>query len=752
MYEIDPEKEAIEIENGYKRILKAWKPKKKTKEDVALIRKAFDVAVEAHSKDRRKSGEPFIYHPIAVAEITAQELGLGKTSIVCALLHDVVEDNKNYTLDYIKKEFGETVAKIIEGLTKIDKVSSINGSISPQSETFRKILLAFAYDIRVILIKLADRLHNMRTLEFMPRDKQIKIASETEYIYASLAHRLGYYNIKSELEDLSLKYLEPEVYKMIDDKIQEKKKDYLRFINKFVYPIKHDIAELGLKFEIFARFKSVYSIWKKMSDKKVDFDDIDDLFAIRIVIDSPPALEKFDCWKVYSIVTNYYNPKQDRLRDWISTPKANGYESLHATVMSNTGQWVEVQIRSKRMDEIAENGLAAHWKYKEKSDNVDTRLDQWINQMKNLIENHKIESEEEEDAVEFIDEFKPNLFNDEIFVFTPKGHLRTLPKGASVLDFAYAIHTDIGNHCIGAKINNSLASINEILKNGDQIEILNSKKQYPKESWLEMVITQRAKARIRMAINTMKKEKFDEGKKKVSEWLKELNIEVNDVAFNELLMKSKRHSLSDLFFDVAIGTLNFDDIKSLYKSPEKSRWYSSLPFFGKAKSSGKSLDEIIKDQADIDPTPLLLNSETTNLDYTLCKICNPIPGDDVMAVVSPGREIIIHRTNCPEAIKHMAQFGNRIVKAKWRKEDKTVGFLTRIELKGIDRKGLIAEISTIIGNNFNFNIRTLHIKASEGIFEGKITLYVSDTDALQHLIHELKQVDGIQSVVRVNRR
>ncbi|MDR2085492.1 MAG: RelA/SpoT family protein [Bacteroidales bacterium] len=751
MYVIDLEKEAIEIENGYKRILKAWKPQKRNKADVALIRKAFDLAVKAHSKDRRKSGEPYIYHPIAVAEITAKELCLGKTSIVCALLHDVVEDHEEYTLDYIQNEFGEKVAKIIDGLTKIDEVSSINENMSPQSETFRKVLLSFAYDIRVILIKLADRLHNMRTLEFMPREKQIKIASETEYIYASLAHRLGYYNIKSELEDLSLKYLEPEVYKMIEDKIHEKQKDYLRFINKFIYPIKHDIADLGMKFEIYARFKSVYSIWKKMTDKKVDFDDIDDLFAIRIVIDSPRSLEKFDCWKVYSIVTNYYNPKQDRLRDWISTPKANGYESLHATVMSNTGQWVEVQIRSKRMNEIAENGLAAHWKYKNKVDsnyNVDSRLDQWINQMKILIENHKLESDDD-DAVGFIDDFKPNLFNDEIFVFTPKGHLRTLPKGASVLDFAYAIHTDIGNHCIGAKINSKLASIGEILKNGDQIEILNSKKQYPKESWLDLVITQRAKARIRMSVNAIKKEKFEEGKSKLSGWLKQLNIEPNDVAFNDVLLKSKRHSLADLFYDTAMDILSFEDIKQLIKPQEKNKWF---PFLIKTKSSGKNIDEIIKDQIDADPTPLLLNNETTNLNYTLCKTCNPIPGDNVLALVGPNREITIHRTNCPKAIKLMAQFGNRIIKAKWRKEDASVGFLTRLELKGIDRKGLMAEISTIIGNNFNFNIRTLSIKASDGIFEGKITLYVSDTEALQLLIQELKHIDGIRSVVRVNRK
>ena len=751
MYVIDPEKEAIEIENGYKRILKAWKPLKKSKADIAFIRKAFDLAVLAHSQDRRKSFEPYIYHPIAVAEITARELGLGKTSIVCALLHDVVEDHEEYTLEFMAAEFGEKVAKILDGLTKIDDVESINGNISPQSETFRKVLLSFAYDIRVILIKLADRLHNMRTLEFMTREKQIKIASETEYIYASLAHRLGYYSIKGELEDLSLKYLEPEVYKMIDEKIKEKKENYLKFINKFIQPIKHDIAALNLEFEIFARFKSVYSIWKKMSEKKVDFDDVDDLFAIRIVIESPRTLEKFDCWKVYSIVTNYYNPRQDRLRDWISTPKANGYESLHATVMSNTGQWVEVQIRSTRMNEIAENGLAAHWKYKDKSpESVDSKLEQWINQMKILIENHKVEADDE-DVIGFVDDFRHNLFADEIFVFTPKGHLRTLPKGANVLDFAYAIHTDIGNQCIGAKINNKLASISEILKNGDQIEVLNSKKQFPKESWIEIATTQRAKSRIRMAINTIKKEKFEDGKLKLAEWLGKLNIEANDVVFNDILLKSRKYSsLSDLFYDIATDFLTFEDVKVLLKPQDKGRWY--LPFFGKSKSSGKSLEEIIKDQTDTDPTPLLLNNETTNLNYTLCKACNPIPGDDVLAIDGANRSITIHRTNCPEAIKFMAKYGNRIIKAKWRKEDETVGFLSRLEIKGIDRKGLLVEISNIIGGNFNFNIRNLSINASDGIFEGKITLYVSNTDALNQLIQEVKHIDGIQSVVRVNRK
>jgi GTP diphosphokinase / guanosine-3',5'-bis(diphosphate) 3'-diphosphatase len=746
MYKIDLEQEAIKIEDGFNTILDAWQSERKTEESIKEVRRAFDLAVKAHNNVRRKSGEPYIYHPIAVAVITAKELGLGKTSIICALLHDVVEDT-DYTLDYIKEEFGQKVADIVDGLTKISDVSFNNSNVSSQSETFRKILLSFAYDIRVILIKLADRLHNMRTLEFMPREKQIKIASETQYIYSSLAHRLGYYNIKSELEDLSLKYLEPEVYYMLDAKIKDKKKGYQRFINEFIYPVKNDLSQQGFKYDIAARFKTVFSIWEKMSEKKVDFDDIDDLFAIRIIIDSPRSLEKFDCWKVYAIVTEYYNPKADRLRDWISTPKANGYESLHATVMSKTGQWVEVQIRSRRMDDLDENGLAAHWRYK---DNVDTqsKLDQWINKMKELINNNSVEVLDN-DATTFVDDFKNNLFTDEIFVFTPQGELRTLPKGASVLDFAYAVHTELGDNCIGAKINNKLAAINTILRNGDQIEVLNSKKQKPKEAWLDIAITQRAKNRIRTSLNLQKKEHFEEGKQLTEAWLKQYNLSTDNDNIDVLLNNTQSDSLIDLYYKVAVGKLNLDDYKHCFGLQDKVRWYSFLNF-GKNKSD-KQIKDIISTQTNSDPRSLVLDENLDNVKYTLCSRCNPIHGDDVIGLIGSGNNIMIHRTNCEEAIKLMSRYGNKIVKTKWRKDDTTVSFLAGIELNGIDRKGLLVDLTTLICNTFNINMRNISIQASDGIFSGQITLYVKDSNSLNKLIAEIKHIDGIRSVVRINR-
>lgn len=751
MYSDTEEQEQLAIENGYKEILKAWKSGKKTKADIALVREAFDLAVKAHSNTRRKSGEPYIFHPIAVAKIAAQELGLGKTSIICALLHDVVEDTE-YTLDDIREQFGPTVASIIDGLTKIDDVPmTTNGKMtSPQAETFRKVLLSFSYDIRVILIKLADRLHNMRTLTYMPREKQVKIASETEYIYAPLAHRLGYYNVKNELENLSLKFLEPEIYNMIEDKIRLKKKDYQRFINKFIYPIKSEMAEKGMKFEILARFKSVYSIWKKMSEKKVDFDDIDDLFAIRIIVDSDKESEKFDCWKIYSIVTNYYMPKQDRLRDWISTPKANGYEALHATVMSPTGQWVEVQIRSKRMDDIAENGLAAHWKYKDKVDDADSKLDQWINLMKKMIENLRLNKDDDGNAIGFVDDFKSNLFTDEIFVFTPKGELRTLPKGATVLDFAYAIHTAIGDSCIGAKINNKLASISTVINSGDQVEILTSKSQHPKDSWLGIAQTQRAKSRIRLSLNNIKKEKFEEGKSIMEKWAESLNLKLDDNKIASIMANADKSNLIDLYYSIAMKYIELDDFKFFAEVPSVSK--RRFSFFNKSnKTIGKTLPEIIKEQTGKDVKSLLLSDDVTSLTYKLCKRCNPIPGDDVIGFINPGQDISIHRTNCPEAIKLMSHYGNKIVKAKWRKGEEAIVFLAAIEIKGTDRKGLIAEITSMISVTLNINMRNVTFQASEGIFEGSISCYIKNSQELNDLITKLKQIDGIHSVVRVNR-
>lgn len=746
MYEIDLEKEAKTIEEGFQRILDAWDSDKKDEESIKLVRKAFDIAVEAHSDMRRKSGEPYIYHPIEVAIITAKELGLGKTSIICALLHDVVEDT-DYTLDEFEALFGDKVANIIDGLTKIQNITDKSKNTTPQVETFKKIILSFAYDIRVILIKLADRLHNMRTLEFMSREKQIKIASETEFIYSKLAHRLGYFAVKDELEDLSLKYLEPELYEMLYDKIASKKELYHEMINSFIEPISKELTALGMDFEITTRFKTVHSIWRKMIEKKVSFEDIDDLFAVRIVINSDEKNEKFDCWKVYAVVTNFYNPKQDRLRDWISTPKVNGYEALHATVMSNTGNWVEVQIRSKRMDEIAEKGLAAHWKYKDKSANApDGKLDQWINVMRQIIETQKLDVLDN-DSIGFIDDFKNNLFTDEIFVFTPKGELRTLPANSTVLDFAYAVHTELGNTCIAAKVNNSLVSKFTILHSGDQIEILTSKNQKPSEDWLEKVQTQRAKTRIRAALKNDKKGNYDKGLNILKGWLDKLNKEINDKILDKILTASGEENLLDLFNNIAINKIGFENIKRYLKFQEKSKWYSTIFPFGRNKDNEKTINEIVKKNA----KNLLLDKDISNLSYTLCDFCNPIPGDKVIGVTDEKENMIIHRTNCPNAINFASKHGNKIFKAKWRKEDLQVGFLTRIEITGLDRKGILANITNIFITDYKINIREMKMEAKDGIFKGTFSIYISDSQTLNDLIEAVKKIDGVQSVIRVNR-
>lgn len=746
MYEIDLEKEAKTIEEGFQRIIDAWDSDKKDEESIKLVRKAFDLAVEAHSDMRRKSGEPYIYHPIEVAIITAKELGLGKTSIICALLHDVVEDT-DYTLDEFRVLFGDKVTNIIDGLTKIQDVSDKSKNTTPQVETFRKIILSFAYDIRVILIKLADRLHNMRTLEFMSREKQIKIASETEYIYSKLAHRLGYFSVKDELEDLSLKYLEPELYEMLNEKIADKKELYHEMINSFIEPISKELTTLGMDFTITTRFKTVHSIWKKMTEKKVSFEDIDDLFAIRIVVNSSLENEKFDCWKIYAVVTNFYNPKQDRLRDWISTPKANGYEALHATVMSNSGNWIEVQIRSKRMDEIAEKGLAAHWKYKDKSANaLDGKLDQWIHVMRQIIETQKLDVLDN-DSIGFIDDFKNNLFTDEIFVFTPKGELRTLPADSTVLDFAYAIHTQLGNTCIAAKVNNSLVSIFTILHTGDQVEILTSKNQNPTPEWLNKVQTQRAKTRIRTALKNIKKENYDKGEDILKGWLSDLNKDYNDQIVDQILKASGEENLLDLFHNIAINKISFENIKQYLNIQEKSKWYSAIFPFGRNKDNAKSINEIVQKNAE----NLLLDKDITNLSYTLCDFCNPIPGDEVIGVTDQNNKMTIHRTNCPRAIDFASKHGNKIFKAKWRKEDLQVGFLTRIEITGLDRKGMLANITNIFITDYKINIRKMSMEAKDGIFKGTFSIYISNSKTLNDLISAVKNIDGVQSVIRVNR-
>src|SRR5215217_7480119 len=654
---IDLEAEKLEILKRYRALLRACKPTMQ-RGDKKEIRKAFDMALESHKNMRRKSGEPYIYHPIAVAQIAAEEIGLGTTSIVCALLHDVVEDT-DITLEDIEREFGKKTAKIIDGLTKISGVFDYNSSL--QAENFRKMLLTLADDVRVILIKLADRLHNMRTMDFMPRQKQLKIASETIYLYAPLAHRLGLYAIKSELEDLSMKYLEPDTYKYIATQLNEKKAERNLFIRRFVEPISEILSEQGLRANIFGRPKSIHSIWNKMKKKSIPFEEVYDLFAIRVILDSTPENEKADCWKAYSIVTDLYRPNPDRLRDWISSPKANGYESLHTTVMGPRGQWVEVQIRTKRMNEIAEKGFAAHWKYKESSN--DNGLDQWIMKVREMLNNP------DANALEFLDDFKMNLFSDEIFIFTPKGALIQLPLNATALDFAFEIHTDVGASCIGAKVNHKLVPLSYKLQNGDQVEVITSSKQSPKEDWLNFVVTAKAKSKIKSALKEEKRKVAEEGKEILERKMKSLKITYNSENLHKLSYYFKLLSTQDLFYNIAKGVIDIKDLRD-YQQSEKV--VENKP---QDKIDTEQVHNLLKHIKTKDSDMLLIGEDMQKIDYKLAACCNPIPGDDVFGFITVSDGIKIHRTNCPNAAKLMANYGYRIVKARWTNQQE-LAFLT----------------------------------------------------------------------------
>jgi GTP pyrophosphokinase len=726
---IDLEAEKAEILKRYRALLRASKSTLQ-KGDRNMIRRAFDLALESHAAMRRKSGEPYIYHPIAVAQIAAEEIGLGTTSIVCALLHDVVEDT-DVTLDDIEREFGKKVTKIIDGLTKISGVFDTNSSL--QAENFRKMLLTLADDVRVILIKLADRLHNMRTMEFMPRDKQLKLSSETIYLYAPLAHRLGLYAIKSELEDLSMKYMEGETYRFIKNKLNEKKAEREKFIRDFIDPIKKTLEGQGLHADVFGRPKSIHSIWNKMKKKAIPFEEVYDLFAIRIILDSTPENEKAECWKAYSIVTDQYRPNPDRLRDWISSPKANGYESLHTTVMGPRGQWVEVQIRTKRMNEIAEKGFAAHWKYKESS--TDSGLDQWVQKVRDLLKNP------DSNALDFLDDFKMNLFSDEIFIFTPKGALIQLPSSATALDFAFEIHSDVGASCIGAKVNHKLVPLNYKLQNGDQVEIITSGKQTPKEDWLNIVVTAKAKAKIKSALKEEKRKIAEDGKEILERKLKSLKITYNSDNIHKLSYYFKLASTQDLFYNVAKGLIDLKDLKD-YQASEKS--VENKP---QDKIDNDQVQSMLRSIKTKDSDILLIGEDLQKIDYKLSSCCNPIPGDDVFGFITVSEGIKIHRTNCPNATKLMSNYGYRIVKAKWTNQQE-LAFLTGLRITGIDDVGLINKLTTIISNDFKVNIRSITVDSDDGIFEGSIMVYVNDTEHLDNLIKRLKTVRGITAVTR----
>lgn len=726
---IDAELEKQEILKRYRALLRACRSNI-DKAAKKRIRSAFDLALEAHKDMRRRSGEPYIYHPIAVAQIVAEEIGLGTTAIICALLHDVVEDT-HYTLEDMERIYGKKVAGIIDGLTKIAGVFDHKSSL--QAENFRKMLLTMSDDVRVILIKIADRLHNMRTLDSMPRDKQLKIASETAYLYAPLAHRLGLYAIKTELDDLALKYTEPDVFNTIATKLQQSKKERDAFIREFTRPIRETLDKEGLQYEIKGRPKSLNSIWNKMKKQSVTFEEIYDLFAIRIIINSPYETEKADCWKVYSIVTDYFTPNPDRLRDWISTPKANGYESLHTTVMSKEGKWVEVQIRSERMNEIAEKGYAAHWKYKES--NAENGLDEWIARIREMLENP------ESNALDFIDDFKLNLFADEIFVFTPSGEIRTLPVGSTALDFAYEIHSDIGAKCIGAKINHRLVPISHKLDSGDQVEILTSAKQHPKDDWLGFVITAKAKSKIKAALKDAKKQTAEEGKATFERKLRSLKVDDSKFNMNELLLFYKLSNATDFYHRIGLGAIDLKNLRDFFEKKEAGE----LPA---AKPEHQSFDEIVRNVRGKSDA-LVIGEGLEKIDYKLSPCCNPIPGDDVFGFITINEGIKIHRTNCPNAIQLMSNYAYRIVKARWF-DQQQIAFLAGIKITGMDDVGVVNNITKVISSELKVNIRSINIESLDGLFEGTIMLFVHDTEHLRILMKRLKNITGIMSVIRMD--
>jgi GTP pyrophosphokinase len=680
---------------------------------------------------RRKSGEPYIYHPIAVARICAEEMGLGATSVVCALLHDTVEDT-HITLQDVEDLFGEKPRRIIDGLTKIPEVFDENASI--QAENFRKMILTISDDIRVVLIKLADRLHNMRTLGSMAPDKQLKIASETKFLYAPLAHRLGLYSIKSELDDLAFKYTEPEVYKNIEINLKSTQDVRNRFIRRFTHPIREALLHEGYVFDVKVRTKSVSSIWRKMQTKEIPFEEVYDLFAIRIIVDTPVELEKPDCWRIYSIVTDFYQPSPERLRDWISTPRANGYESLHTTVMSPQGKWVEVQIRSKRMDEIAEKGLAAHYKYKEDK-SEDSKFDRWIAEIRELMENPELS------AMDFVNEFKMNLFSDEIYVFTPKGELRVLPTGATILDFAYDIHTAIGDKCIGAKVNTKLVPLSYQLLNGDQVEIITSPKQKPSDEWLRFVTSARAKQKIKTSLNDERKAIALDGKEILERKLKQFNIRFQLENIQILEKFFGMPSSTELYFRIAKGKIDLNKLREI----ENVNGVLQLEKKSTAPKDKHELDVYpkINKKEDI----IIIGEDFKNIQYKLAKCCNPIPGDAVFGFITINEGIKIHRNNCPNAEHLMSKMAYRCVKAKWKKED-LVSHLASLRLIGIDDVGIVNKITEIISNQHNVNMKSISFEANDGLFEGKIKVLVYDREHLDLLTQKFELIEGVKRVER----
>lgn len=733
----------IEIELENKAIAKEYKELLRisyqtlSEDDKKLIRKAFDLAVEAHKDQRRKSGEAYIFHPIAVAKIVASEIGLGASSIAAALMHDVVEDTE-VTVEDIEKKFNPKIAQLVEGLTKISQVQK-DMNISLQAENFRKMLLTLNDDVRVILIKLADRLHNMQTMESMVDHKQMKIASETLYIYAPLAHRLGLYNIKTQLEDLGLKYTEPEVYNDIVSKIKETKEEQDDYIKSISDVLKASLDNQGVECIIKGRPKSIYSIRRKMKAQNVSYDEVYDKFALRIVYKCEPSQEKFIAWKIYSIVTDHYRPSPSRLRDWISSPKSTGYEALHITVMGPKGRWVEVQVRSERMDEIAEKGYAAHYKYKQGA-TEESGLDVWLNLLKEALEN------QETNAVDFVEDFKMNLYSKEIFVFTPKGEIKSLPKGATSLDFAFSIHSEIGVKTRGTKVNGKLVPLNHELKSGDQIEIITSPNQKPTLNWLDYVTTSRAKTKIKNVLNENTKKIAEDGKELLTRKLRHLKITLNESVINELVVFFKLKTSLDLFYRAGVGTIDNAQLKEFASLKSNS----FVNFFKSRikKTPTQNTEFIQKEELNYNYDLLVFGKEQDKLDYKLSTCCNPIPGDDVFGFVTINEGIKVHKKDCPNAISMQSNYAYRIIQAKWI-DSSQQEFKAILDITGMDSLGLTNELTKVISSNMHVNIQSISLSSNAGIFKGQVTVIVQNNTILKRLTENIKKIDGIDKVTRV---
>ena len=716
--------EKEEILRRYARLLDAWQTRKE-KQDLEMVEKAFYFAVKAHCNQRRRTGEPYIYHPIAVATIAAQDIGLGRTSITCALLHDVVEDTE-YTLDDITEMFGEKVSHIIDGLTKLDKVENAE---SMQAENFKKIISSLSYDIRVVLIKLADRLHNMRTLSSMPPHKQLKIASETSYIYAPLAYRLGLHTIKNELEDLALKYTDPVIYNSIVKQMNDVRSERIGQLKAFLEPVEATFRKRGVVVSSKIIERSTHSIWKRMKKKQLTFDELYGAFHIRFLVDCPPDMEKIECWKIYAILTDVYMPNVSKLKDWISTPKINGYESIHAVFMGHDGRWVEAQIRSKRMDEIAEKGFTAYWQYR--TDNqTESGFDEWLKRVNELI------SSESESTLDFVDTFTNDLFSDEIKVFTPQGKAITLPKNATVLDFAYSIHSEIGNHSIAANVNKRLVHLDQKLQTGDQVEIITSESQHPQEKWFEFLNTAFAKSKLKAGIKEYRRGFREKGEEKFNTIMKKLNLEASKANRAKLMEEEHISSAVDFYYFIEEGKITEQDIQAVLKPQSSSSGgllkYLTFGLLGNESKSKKG-DTIEK---------------PGEFDFNVATCCNPIPGDEVVAFNFPGEPLQIHRSNCPKAIEMMSRFGNNIVKAKWQPKSE-IAFLAGLKITALDNIGLLNKMTNLVSNELKLNLHSLQMESKQNLVEATVSIYVHSTNELDQLIDKLNRLQEVKKVVRL---